>query len=105
VNEALCKKVMADLLGACAQIHSAGVFHRDIKPENCIVAGGQLKLIDFGAGCDIASKTGLNDISIDPFYAPPEKRINPSAPAKACRRPRTPAGPPRQAPCRPRRSS
>ena len=46
MNEALCKKVMADLLGACAQFHSAGVFHRDIKPENCIVAGGQLKLID-----------------------------------------------------------
>ena len=31
MNDALCKKVMADLLGACAQIHSAGVFHRDIK--------------------------------------------------------------------------
>lgn len=82
VNDALCKKVMSELLKTCVQMHSVGVYHRDIKPENCIASGSSLKLIDFGAGCDLPSGTGLKDISLDPTYAPPEKRITPQAPGK-----------------------
>lgn len=82
LNEALCKKVMSDLLKTCVQMHSVGVYHRDIKPENCIVSGSSLKLIDFGAGCDMQSGTGVKDVSMDPIYAPPEKRISPNAPGK-----------------------
>uniref|UniRef100_A0A7S1H826 Protein kinase domain-containing protein n=2 Tax=Hemiselmis andersenii TaxID=464988 RepID=A0A7S1H826_HEMAN len=73
----LCTRVMGELLVACAQMHDVGVIHRDIKPENIIVTGGgePLKLIDFGSSCDISTGMGVNDISLDPTYAPPEKRI------------------------------
>lgn len=29
-------------------MHSQGVIHRDIKPENILLAGGTVKLADFG---------------------------------------------------------
>lgn len=35
-----------------------------------------------GAGCDMQSGTGVKDVSMDPIYAPPEKRISPNAPGK-----------------------
>ncbi len=62
------------------QVHKAGIAHRDIKPENIFVTGGSepLKLIDFGSSCDVMSGRGVNDISLDPTYAPPEKRITPN---------------------------
>lgn len=84
VNPELAKKVMRELLLACQQMHSLGVYHRDIKPENILVTGGAspLKLIDFGSACDINSGAGLNQVSLDPIYAPPEKRMQPNQPSK-----------------------
>jgi serine/threonine protein kinase len=80
----LAKKVMKELFLACQQMHSLDVYHRDIKPENILVTGGNapLKLIDFGSSCDLASKAGLNQVSLDPIYAPPEKRMQPNQPGK-----------------------
>ena len=37
-----------------------------------------------GAGCDMESGTGVKDVSFDPIYAPPEKRMSPNAPGKVC---------------------
>ncbi|EKX44026.1 hypothetical protein GUITHDRAFT_153135, partial [Guillardia theta CCMP2712] len=82
VRPELCKKVMKELLQTCVQLHSVGVMHRDIKPENILVSGSQLKLLDFGSSCDVQANIGINDVSLDPIYAPPEKRIQPQQPGK-----------------------
>lgn len=84
VRETLAKKVMKELLLACQQMHAIDIYHRDIKPENILVTGGStpLKLIDFGSSCDIASGAGVNQVSLDPIYAPPEKRMQPTQPSK-----------------------
>jgi serine/threonine protein kinase len=59
-------------------LHTHGVVHRDLKPENIlIVAGGRIKLIDFG----IAAKTGarrltfgkLSQVMGTPEYISPEQ--------------------------------
>jgi len=60
----LPKRVLRDVLSALAHIHSCGIVHRDIKPENLLVDEAQhhVRLIDFGASCDVAgwlTKRGL----------------------------------------------
>ena len=84
IRPELAKKVMKELFMTCQQMHSLNVFHRDIKPESILVTGGSspLKLIDFGSSCDLDSKEGLNQVSLDPIYAPPEKRMQPNQPGK-----------------------
>lgn len=84
VRQKLAMKVMKELLLACQQMHSLEVYHRDIKPENILVTGGSspLKLIDFGSSCDLSSGAGVGQVSLDPIYAPPEKRMQPNQPGK-----------------------
>jgi serine/threonine protein kinase len=44
-----CERLAAELLGALAHIHAAGIIHRDVKPGNVLIApDGSAKLIDFG---------------------------------------------------------
>jgi len=40
--------VLHDVLAALAVAHEVGILHRDIKPGNILVAGGTVKLADFG---------------------------------------------------------
>jgi len=47
---AICAKVAAALAAA----HKAGILHRDIKPENVIVAGDEVKVVDFGVARRLA---------------------------------------------------
>jgi len=84
IRPKLATKVMKELLLACQQMHSLDVYHRDIKPENILVTGGAspLKLIDFGSSCDLSSGVGVGQVSLDPIYAPPEKRMQPNQPGK-----------------------
>lgn len=44
------QRIMREIVGTVAYLHSRGVVHRDIKPANIMVrdAGGEVVLIDFG---------------------------------------------------------
>jgi tetratricopeptide (TPR) repeat protein len=41
-------RLVSELLQALAYLHRRGVVHRDLKPSNILVAGGRVKVLDFG---------------------------------------------------------
>jgi serine/threonine protein kinase len=41
-------ELLTQLLRALAYVHRRGIIHRDIKPSNVLLAGGTVKLLDFG---------------------------------------------------------
>jgi serine/threonine protein kinase len=65
----------AQIAGALAEAHAAGVVHRDIKPENVLITeDGTAKISDFGvsraAGVDTVTTTGV--LAGTPAYLAPE---------------------------------
>lgn len=74
------KNVMYKLLKGINGLHSLGIVHRDIKPENILITtAGDIKIIDFGAACDLATGINFNPQfgMLDPRYAAPEEVVMP----------------------------
>lgn len=74
------------LVKAVAELHEVGIVHRDLKPENVLItSSGEVKLIDYGAACDLS--TGLNfnpeQGMLDPRFSPPEELVLPETFPKA----------------------
>lgn len=61
----------ADLCGAVAAVHAAGLLHRDIKAQNAVREdSGRVVLMDFGAGEEIGSARSA--LAGTPLYLAPE---------------------------------
>lgn len=70
-------RLFLQVLDAVDAAHRALVLHRDIKPANVMVAGGQVKLLDFGIAKSLTdggaalTSTGIGPLT--PQYASPEQ--------------------------------
>jgi eukaryotic-like serine/threonine-protein kinase len=64
----------ADLAGALAQAHRAGIIHGDIKPGNIFVTSEEkVKLGDFGIACLTSKVSGPHRVMGTPAYLAPEQ--------------------------------
>ncbi|MEZ4451398.1 MAG: serine/threonine-protein kinase [Nannocystaceae bacterium] len=71
-------EVAADLAGALAALHRAGVVHRDVKPENVVVGGdGRAVLTDLGLARGVLFRTVTRvDVAVGTLaYMSPEQAI------------------------------
>ena len=72
-SEAKVRRMMIQLVGAVAYLHSRNMVHRDLKLQNVLVNSDyNLKLIDFGFATRVESGTLLNVYCGTPSYMSPE---------------------------------
>jgi serine/threonine protein kinase len=68
------ERAFSDLLDFLAYAHEKRIMHRDIKPENIIIRpSGSCKLLDFGTGKDLMSKTTSSTVVGSRPYMAPEQ--------------------------------
>ncbi|WIA36617.1 hypothetical protein OEZ86_007905 [Tetradesmus obliquus] len=83
---AVIKGVLKQVMQGVLRLHSLGIVHRDIKPENLLITvNGEVKIIDFGAACDMCTGINFNPLygMLDPRYSPPEELVMPQSFPKA----------------------
>ena len=60
---------LLDIVIQCAEAleaaHARGILHGDVKPENILIAGGKIKLLDFGVARRIPSEVELTTATTD----------------------------------------
>jgi eukaryotic-like serine/threonine-protein kinase len=62
-----------DLCAALAAVHGASLVHRDVKTQNVMrEEGGRIVLMDFGAGDDVTTLTGVHGLAGTPVCMAPE---------------------------------
>jgi serine/threonine-protein kinase len=81
--------LVADVAGALAYAHRAGIVHRDIKPENILLAHGHALVADFGiaralaqSGGDKLTQTGMA-IGTVAYMSPEQATADPSLDGRA----------------------
>lgn len=82
VGEAL--RIGAEVALVLADAHRAGVVHRDVKPQNIMLAGGSVRVLDFGVAlcADEPRLTASGVVLGSPWYLSPEQcRGEPATPA------------------------
>ena len=70
-------RLVVQLAAGVAAVHQRGLLHRDIKPDNVLLAGGKVKLGDFGLVKDFSrdSLTQTGTIVGSPGYLAPEQVV------------------------------
>jgi serine/threonine protein kinase len=63
---------MAEAAKGLDHLHSLGLQHRDIKPQNLLLAGGGVKVADFGLAKLLEHSLASNTGAMTPAYAAPE---------------------------------